>query len=138
MASPKQKLERAAEELVEAKQRLKAAQEQFDALYRQVVSGARSKKTSGNNTLAEAASRTARTIEIVSEISATNRILDVLETDANKGWGYPEIEKILPDIPKNSIRALLYKLKKDGKAIKAGRGLWRSTQPVLVKAANGK
>ena len=56
----------------------------------------------------------------------------VLLSDTNKEWNYEELEKALPDIPKTSIRALLFKLKKDGKADKAGRGLWKSTERKVV------
>jgi len=136
MASPKQKLEQAAEELVEAKLRLKAAQEKFDVLYRQAVSGSKAKRSSPG-TIQETV-RTTQIINAVNEISATSRIENVLDSDGNKSWNYQEIEKILPDIPKSSIRALLYKLKNNGKALKVGRGLWKSTQPALVKTVNSK
>jgi hypothetical protein len=114
MASLKQKLEDAAVQLVDAKRRLGEAQEKFDALFKQIKRG-------GNST---SAGQT--TEETALPENASERILTALKGDPSKEWTYGELEKALPDIPGNSLRALLYKLKGGNKVQKAGRGKWKA------------
>jgi hypothetical protein len=42
--------------------------------------------------------------------NASERIITTLKSDTSKDWSYGALETALPDIPKNSLRALLYKL----------------------------
>ncbi len=114
MATLKQKFEDAAIELAEAKRKLAEAQAKFDALFKQIKRGS----------VSAPAGQT--TDETVLPLNASEQIIAVLKSDVNKAFGYGEIELRCSEIPKNSIRALLYKLKGANKVQKAGRGKWKA------------
>ena len=124
MANLKQKFEQAALELASAKQRLGEAQNHFDALYKQVVGGVRSRR----NIAPVLAATPATDAGQVSGERATDRIESVLCSNPAKAWKYTELSKKLPDIPAASIRALLFKLQRGRKATKVGRGLWKAPE----------
>jgi hypothetical protein len=107
----KQKFEDAAVELANAKRTLADAQANFDALFKQLKRG-------GNSASAET--------ELPE--NASEQIIAALKSDAGKEWSYGELETALPAIAKNSLRALLYKLKSGNKVQKAGRGKWKALE----------
>ena len=97
-----------------AKRKLADAQANFDALFKQIKRGGSSApagQTTDETPLPE---------------NASERIIATLKSDASKEWSYGALEKELTDIPKNSLRALLYKLKRGNKVQKAGRGKWKA------------
>lgn len=129
MASLKQKLEQAAIELADAKRILKQKQDAWDLLYRQATGGRASKKESN-----QSQSETGDSGVIG---GVTERIVAILASDTSKEWKYKEIHKKLEDVPIPSLRAMMFKLQKDQKAIKAGRGRWKAATVVnLVTDAN--
>ena len=50
----------------------------------------------------------------------------LLEAEPERLWGYDDIRSQLPEIPRASIRVYLYKLQKEHKVKKMGRGKWKS------------
>jgi uncharacterized coiled-coil protein SlyX len=114
MAGIKQKIEDAALELAEAKRRLADAQDKFDALFKQIKRGGNS-ATAGQTT-----------DEPELPENASEQIITTLKSDTGKEWSYAALETALPKIAKNSLRALLYKLKRANKVQKAGRGKWKA------------
>jgi hypothetical protein len=121
MASLKQKLEQAATKLVEAKSALADAQRDFDSIYRQIASSSRQRKTDSGS-----GSETENVTDQDCGQNTTNQILSVLKLVPTKEWGYDEISSRVPGTPRASIRVILYKLQKDGQAMKAGRGKWKA------------
>jgi hypothetical protein len=114
MAGIKQKFEDAAVELADAKRKLADAQAKFDALFKQIKRG-------GNSASAGQTTDDAELPE-----NASEQIISTLKSNAGKEWSYGELETALPAIAKNSLRALLYKLKRANKVQKAGRGKWKA------------
>ena len=123
MASLKQKLEQAALRLAAAKSEFDSARADWDALYKQAVSGGRQRK--GGASVGTDQEDQNVFINEGNERNASNGILEVLRSNPQKEWNYDEISEKLPSTPRTSIRVFLYKLQKDKKAVKAGRGKWR-------------
>ena len=120
MASLKEKIQAAAAKVESCKEALKTAQSDFDALFRQAVMGRVKKpKAGGENAEFELAS-TPNPESSIEQISA------LLKSEPNKEWNYSEINSRLPSVPRASVRVFLYKLKKDEKAEKTGRGKWKA------------
>src|SRR5687768_9178472 len=125
MASLKQKLEQAAFELAEAKATVNVKQQAFDALYRQVASGAKSRRAPTSSVILDSPNGATNGVASEDELTMTDQIMSVLVSDRNKAWNYAEIHTAVPNVPVSSIRALLFRLKRHGKAEKAGRGKWK-------------
>jgi hypothetical protein len=132
MANLKEKLEEAALELGRVKYELYEAQKRFDLLYKRVAEGGKPAKSA----------RMARPQTPPSPVTAlagappgqpgrvSDRIEAVLTSDPRKKWKYDDIGEKLPGVSKNTIRALLFKLRKDGKVSKVGRGQWKAPKPI--------
>jgi hypothetical protein len=58
--------------------------------------------------------------------SVLSKIVSALSSDKNKQWSVDEIVATIPDAKKATVGALLFRLKRDNKAEKVGRGLWKS------------
>jgi hypothetical protein len=117
MATVKQKFEQAAIELAhaklafaEARKTLTEAEAKWNAVYRKAVGGGKSKS--------------GKVDDIPSGV--TEQIVALLKTDIHRDWSYADIQDKLPGVRPASLRALLFKLQKEGQAKKVGRGLWRA------------
>lgn len=142
MPSIKEQLQEAAVELYQAKFNMNEAQEKFDALFERIAAGTRAKgqKNSRAATL-KAAQEQASLLEVNSTrttqpTKVSDKIQAVLNSIPNRKWTYDEITAQLPETTRNTIRALLFKLKKDGKAQKAGRGRWKAAQAIHVNSSS--
>ena len=127
----KQKLQEAAIEVADLKRMLADAERNFDALYKQVTSGAKAKKSSPTEGVNDQSYQD-EAIKIFAKAfqpaaNFTDRIEALLISEPNKEWSYGDIKQKLPDIPNTTVPSLLFRLKKNGKAIKAGRGKWRAS-----------
>jgi len=58
--------------------------------------------------------------------SVISKILNALSSDKSKQWSVGEIVAKIPNAKKATVGALLFRLKRDNKAEKVGRGLWKS------------
>src|SRR5437879_2104263 len=132
MANLKDKLEEAALELGRVKFELYEAQKRFDLLYKRVAEGGRPAKTprgsKSQTPPVPAAAAAAAPASQPGRIS--DRIEAVLNSDPRKKWKYDNIAEKLPSVSRNTIRALLFKLRKDGKALKVGRGQWKAPKSI--------
>jgi len=63
--------------------------------------------------------------KIIQNIGVSERILTILQSDPKKVWSFKEVGKRLPDANMDSIRALLPRLVRLGKATKEGRGQFK-------------
>lgn len=61
----------------------------------------------------------------VQSLGVSARIEDILRSDPKKVWTFKEVGKRLPDAKMDSIRALLPRLVRLGKATKEGRGQFK-------------
>ena len=126
----KQKLQEAAIEVANLKRMLVEAERNFDALYKQVTSGAKAKKNTPTDGTNDENSQD-ETIKLFGNMISpaanfTDRIGALLISEPNKEWSYADIKKKLPDVPNTTIPSLLFRLKKNGKAVKSGRGKWKA------------
>ncbi|SRR6266511_1585573 len=138
MANLKEKLEEAAFELGRVKFELYEAQKRFDALYKRIAEGGKMHQTTppiGKKKNAE--ERTTRQA-FNSSMTVSDRIEVILNSDPKKKWDYSQISAMLPGVARNTIRALLFNLRKEGKAFKVGRGQWKSPKPIHSDLADGK
>jgi hypothetical protein len=132
MPNLKEKLEQAALELGRAKFELNEAQRRFDLIYKRVAEGGKPTKTARQAkpqtppapATAQPESPTAQPGRV------SDRIEAVLASDPKKKWNYDAIGEKLSGVPRNTIRALLFKLRNDGKASKVGRGQWKAPKPI--------
>lgn len=122
MATLKEKFEAATEKVVRIKSELIAAEQERDLVYKQICNG-KGKKQQGppspQMSLADTNGSELGT-------SATGRITAVLKSDTSKTFSYEDFYSQIPDVPKPTIRALLFKLGKEKVAEKAGRGQWKA------------
>lgn len=58
--------------------------------------------------------------------SAVTHIEQVLSSDKNKEWNVDEILAKVPNVKKTSLNSLLFRLRRENKAQKVGRGLWKA------------
>jgi hypothetical protein len=58
--------------------------------------------------------------------SVISQILNALSSNKSKEWSVGEIVAKIPNAKKATVGALLFRLKRDNKAEKVGRGLWKS------------
>jgi predicted Rossmann fold nucleotide-binding protein DprA/Smf involved in DNA uptake len=125
----KQKVQDAAMNLAFAKSAYEQAQKEFDEAFKEATSGPRAKK--GAVPSSENGDIQPQPGEDVAKTSMA-KIEQALASDQNKQFKYKEIEK-LTGLPIPSIKAFLFRLKKQGKANKVGRGLWQTCQLTLLK-----
>ena len=132
MANLKEKLEQAALELGRAKFELNEAQRRVDLIYKRVAEGGKPTKTASQAKPQTPPSPVTALAEAPPERPGrvSDRIEAVLVSDPRKKWNYDAIGEKLPGVSKNTIRALLFKLRKDGKASKVGRGQWKAPKPL--------
>jgi hypothetical protein len=110
MEKLKEELQQAALEVAAAKRALARAEAKFDHLMNRIT----------GTTPAEAPP--------AEDHSYTYSILLTLESDRKKEWTPAEIQAKNIDIPEATLRALLYRLESDGKAVRTGRGKWKFKQ----------
>ncbi len=103
--------------LTAARTELAAAQAEWDSLYKQATNQRQARTTAGASKNGDA--------DNLSE-NAPDQITEVLRSNPSKEWDYDDINQRLPSVPRASVRVFLYKLKKDGKALKVGRGKWKA------------
>jgi len=123
MASLKQKLEEAGAALASAKEQLAMAQRNWDELFKQATAGGKSKRP--------ALGIVATVNAMLPPTRAVDRIESVLCADAHRKFSYQDIAD-RTDLPVPSVKALLYRMKKAGKALRVGRGRWQAAQPTLT------
>jgi hypothetical protein len=120
MANIKDKLQQAAVRVADLKRQLNLAQDEFDVLYEQVEGGKINQEHAGVNA------------EDLTETSI-EQVASLLKSNPEKEWGYDELSKELPNIPRTSIRVFLYKLRAENRVLKVARGKWRSKVQVTIK-----
>ncbi len=129
MASLKDKLQAAAVKIAECEQSLRAAKGEFDALFKQ-ASANKARKGKQADPLSQM-------MENVSATNSDEQISELLRTEPNREWSYDDIALKLPSIPRSSVRVFLYKLQKEGLAVKIGRAKWRAgTMESLMNQKN--
>jgi len=122
----KEKLQRAAVEVERAEQLLIQAERYYDALFRQVSSGSKAQKSWPNEKVSNSGSKTQMRLVKKPRVKFTDRLEALILSEPNKEWSYTEIFKTLPDIPTETVRSLLFRLKKAGKVTQAKRGKWKA------------
>lgn len=121
MATLKDKFEAATEKVVQAKHALAEAEKERDAIYKMIAVGKPKKMQAGDSALV-----VMPTSADPQKDSATDRIMGVILSQPDKVFAYEDFFKALPDVPKPTVRALLFKLRSEGKTKKEGRGKWKS------------
>lgn len=124
MASAKQKLQNAAAEVEKARAAFQDAQRRFDELFKQITDGIKLKRGKATTIVALDSPKTEPSKRAVDKIEA------VLLEDRSKQFSYEQIAS-KSKVPVPSLKTLIYRLKKDGKAERVGRGLWQATQMKL-------
>lgn len=119
--SLKRKLQEAAVAVVDLRRQLLEAERNYDALFKQATGGTRAKRVSVSPSLPDNQPKSQ-----VATGNFTDRISALLVSNAEKTWNYAEIHKNLPDVPITTIPSLLFRLQSKGKAVKSGRGKWKS------------
>jgi hypothetical protein len=126
----KQKLQEAATEVSDLKRMLADAERNFDAIYKQVIGGAKAKKNAPiepeDVEIATGQENLLASMYQPSTPNFTDSIWALLVSEPDKEWSYGDIKKKLPAIPNTTIPSLLFRLKKNGKAVKMGRGKWKA------------
>src|SRR5438552_11916800 len=126
MRNLKDKLEDAALELGRAKFELYEAQKRFDALYKRIAEGGKTQKPGRRVSIDKTALERTTKSGFDNSMTVIARIESLLNSDPKKKWDYDQISASIPKARKNTIRALLFKLRKEGKAFKVGRGQWQA------------
>lgn len=124
MATIKDRLQSAAAHVAHCKTELVKAQDEFDALYKQVT-GIKQRKQK-----VEAPDLMTQNLNEVD--TSPTHIRAMLDTEPLRQWSLDDIRLKLPEIPRASIRVHLYKLQNDGHARKVGRGKWQSATTNVV------
>jgi hypothetical protein len=117
--SLKTKLQEAAVAVEDLRRQLAEAERNYDALFKQATGGAKAKRLTTTTT------QTTTPQPQVPTANFTDRIVALLSSNTEKEWSYGEIKKALPDIPDTTTPSLLFRLKKQGKVMKVGRGKWK-------------
>jgi DNA-directed RNA polymerase delta subunit len=68
--------------------------------------------------------------------SAATQIQKILGSDVNKQWSVDELVTKIPDVKKESVSAILFRLKRENKTEKVGRGLWKLNPKIVSRAAD--
>lgn len=118
MADLKERFETASEEVVRAKAVLAQAEASRDAIFEQIIRTGSRYSDVHNPPAANGAVKPVK--------GAAAKILAVLTADASKEWNYQELEQKVPDVPRASIRAYLFKLQRSNRVSKVGRGSWKA------------
>jgi predicted CopG family antitoxin len=124
----KQKLEQAAFELGQARATVAIKQEEYDRLFKLVSSGAKSSRSPK-----VAAATKPEVAQVVPTLnghngSASTDIEKLLESEPKKEFSYSDVLTKLPNVKKASVATLLFRLQREGKVTKVGRGLWKTTK----------
>lgn len=125
----KQKLEQAAFELGQAKALVAEKQTEYDRLFKLVASGAKSARVPKSTEKAKVESTLPTTAHNGNSGTVTEQIEHLLQSDPQKEFSYKDVLVKLPIVKKGSVAALLFRLQRDGKAKKVGRGLWKTAHP---------
>jgi molecular chaperone DnaK (HSP70) len=116
MATVKEKLQQAAVKVEDARRQLEQAENEFDALFKQVSKGKKSKTDIGD----------VPDVDLSTVDTSINQIAALIKGKPDKEWNYDEISAELPSIPRPSIRVFLYKLKDEKQVLKVSRGKWKA------------
>lgn len=119
MATIKEKLQQSAVKVEDLRRKLAEAECEFDALFKQVSKGKKSKADACDPDL-----------DLNTVDTSIEQIAGLIQGKPEKEWNYDEILTELPSIPRASIRVFLYKLKDEQRVLKAGRGKWKAKPTV--------
>ena len=117
MANIKEKIEQAAIELAQARDRLNIAQRKFDELINSVTSQPQ------NGSVLEKG-KANPVPQSRSYMTLAEQLIAMMQKDASKSWGYDDFFKQLPHVKKPAMRVLIYGLKHKGKIKNVGPGYY--------------
>ena len=119
MASIHQKIEKAAVELAQCRERFETAQRNFDSLLKLVSEppkGADEQETPEPN-------KSSENKNDLGGLTLGDQLCALLRGNPKKEWGYKEISKHLPGVKMPALRVLIWTLKQKGRIVSAGYGL---------------